>query len=86
MTVPGADRTLTALRIAVVGGVPASLGGGGLEVQVRETVAALQRAGHEVFSVAGEPQPRPFDVLHAFSAEPDVCQWLSGTGAATPRR
>lgn len=65
------------MRIAIVGGVPPSLGGGGLETQAAETLAALARAGHEAFHVAREPQPRPFDVLHAIGAEPDVCQWLA---------
>jgi glycosyltransferase involved in cell wall biosynthesis len=66
-----------ALRIAIVGGVPPSLGGGGLEVQLSETMAALARAGHEVFHVGREPSPRPFDVLHAIGAEPDICHWLT---------
>jgi glycosyltransferase involved in cell wall biosynthesis len=65
------------LRIAVIGGVPPSLGGGGLEVQLRETSAALARRGHEVFHVAHETSARPFDLLHAFGAEPDVCQHLA---------
>jgi len=65
------------VRIAVIGGVPPSLGGGGLEVQLRETAAALARRGHEVFHVAREEGVRPFDLLHAFGAEPDVCHQLS---------
>jgi glycosyltransferase involved in cell wall biosynthesis len=60
------------LRIALLGGVPPSLGGGGLEVQLQRTWAALERRGHEVFHVAREPDPRPFDVLHAYSSGPDV--------------
>ncbi len=60
------------LRIALLGGVPASLGGGGLELQMRRTADALGRLGHEVFHVAAEPEPRPFDVLHAFGSERDV--------------
>lgn len=68
---------MTPLRIAILGGVPPSLGGGGLETQMDETLAALQRAGHDAFHVGREPQPRPFDVLHAFGAEPDVCQHLA---------
>jgi glycosyltransferase involved in cell wall biosynthesis len=65
------------LTVALVGGVPPSLGGGGLETQVAETLAALRRAGHEAFHVAREDRARPFDVLHAIGAEPDVCQWLA---------
>ena len=60
------------LRIALVGGVPPSLGGGGLELQLERTWAALERRGHEVFHVAREPAQRAFDVLHAFSSGPDV--------------
>lgn len=61
-----------ALRVALLGGVPASLGGGGLELQMTRTAAALARRGAEVFRAAAEPEPRAFDVLHAFGAEPDV--------------
>jgi glycosyltransferase involved in cell wall biosynthesis len=63
--------------IAFLGGVPPSLGGGGLEVQLRETMAALQRAGHTAFHAAREAEPRGFDVLHAIGAEPDVWQHVS---------
>ncbi len=65
------------LRIAILGGVPPSLGGGGLETQLNESLAALQRAGHDAFHVGREASARPFDLLHAFGAEPDVCQWIS---------
>jgi glycosyltransferase involved in cell wall biosynthesis len=65
------------LRVALLGGVPASLGGGGLEIQMRRTAAALGRLGHDVFDVAREPEPRPFDVLHAFSTGHDVAFQLS---------
>lgn len=65
------------LRIAVLGGIPPSLGGGGLEVQLRETAAALARRGHDVFHVAQVLDARPFDLLHAFGAEPDVCHQLT---------
>jgi glycosyltransferase involved in cell wall biosynthesis len=61
-----------ALRIAILGGVPASLGGGGLEVQMARTHAALAARGHDVFHVSGQSEPRGFDVLHVFSSEPDV--------------
>ncbi len=64
------------LRVTVLGGVPPVLGGGGLEHQARETVAALGRRGHEAFFAAREPAPRPFDLLHAFGSEPDTWQWL----------
>jgi glycosyltransferase involved in cell wall biosynthesis len=67
---------MTGLRIGILGGVPAPLGGGGLEVQARETGAALRRRGHEVFRIAAEEGPRAFDLLHAFGAEADVCHQL----------
>jgi len=73
------------VRVALLGGVPASIGGGGLELQLRRTHAALTRAGVEVFDVAAEPEPRPFDILHAFSAEPGVAHaihhWRRGRTA-----
>jgi glycosyltransferase involved in cell wall biosynthesis len=65
------------LRIALLGGVPPSLGGGGLEVQLEQTRAALERAGHDAFAAARPATPRPFDVLHAIGAELDVCQHLA---------
>ncbi len=64
------------LRVALVGGIPPTLGGGGLETQLEQTLAALQRRGVEAFHAGREAAPRPFDVLHAIGAEPDVCQWL----------
>ena len=60
------------MRIALLGGVPASLGGGGLEIQMRRTGEALAARGHEVFAVAQAAEARPFDVLHAFGADGDV--------------
>jgi glycosyltransferase involved in cell wall biosynthesis len=64
------------LRVAFVGGVPPTLGGGGLETQLEQTMAALRRRDVEVFHAGREAAARPFDVLHAIGAEPDVCQWL----------
>jgi glycosyltransferase involved in cell wall biosynthesis len=63
-------------RIALLGGVPSSLGGGGLEVQVDRTRRALAARGLSVFHVALAAKPQPFDVLHAFGAEPDVWHFL----------
>jgi glycosyltransferase involved in cell wall biosynthesis len=60
------------LRIAFLGGVPPSLGGGGLEVQIDRTASALSARGDAVFYVARESSALEFDVLHAFGAEPDV--------------
>lgn len=64
------------LSVALLGGIPPSLGGGGLELQRDRTAAALRARGHEVFQVALESAPRPFDVLHAFGSEVDVWQHL----------
>ena len=64
------------LRVAFVGGVPPTLGGGGLETQLEQTMEALERRGVEAFHAGRELAARPFDVLHAIGAEPDVCQWL----------
>jgi glycosyltransferase involved in cell wall biosynthesis len=64
------------LRVAFVGGVPPSLGGGGLELQMKRTRAALERRGHDVFPVEAA-DPRTFEVLHAFGSEPDVWHALS---------
>lgn len=46
-------------------------------MQLRESAAALARRGHDVFHVGQEPTARAFDLLHAFSAEPNVCQYLT---------
>ncbi len=56
------------LRVALLGGVPPALGGGGLERQMQRTAEGLQRLGHTVVDV---DDAVPFDVLHAFGAEPD---------------
>jgi glycosyltransferase involved in cell wall biosynthesis len=64
------------LRVGVIGGVPPSLGGGGLERQKRETAEALRRRGHTVVDL-GAADTVEFDVLHAFGAEPDVCHVIS---------
>jgi glycosyltransferase involved in cell wall biosynthesis len=64
------------LRIALLGGIPPSLGGGGLEVQMDRTASALRLRDHDVFHVARESAAREFDLLHAFGAEPDVWQAL----------
>lgn len=61
----------------MMGGIPASLGGGGLEMQRDRTAEALARTGVDVFHVAREAQPRAFDVLHCFGSEIDVCHQLT---------
>jgi len=65
------------LTVGLLGGIPPSLGGGGLELQVARTAAALERRGHRVVHVDREAEPRPFDVLHAFGSEPDIWHRLT---------
>lgn len=60
----------------MLGGIPASLGGGGLEVQIRETMAALRARSHEVLHLSSQSDAVPFEILHAFGSEPDVCHLL----------
>ena len=43
------------LRIGFLGGVPPAMGGGGLEVQMRRTAAALEARGHSVVALASAP-------------------------------
>jgi glycosyltransferase involved in cell wall biosynthesis len=64
------------LKIAVLGGVPASLGGGGLELQRDRTIAALRARGHDVFRVEAAETARGFDILHAFGSEVDVSHYV----------
>jgi glycosyltransferase involved in cell wall biosynthesis len=56
----------------MLGGIPAALGGGGLELQVARTAAALSRRGHEVVRVEHADAADSFDVLHAFGSEPST--------------
>ena len=62
------------MRIGLLGGVPAAMGGGGLEVQIASTAAALSRRGHEVVHVERADADVRWDVLHAIGAEAGV-QW-----------
>jgi len=61
-----------ALRVALLGGVPGLLGGGGLELQVRHTAAALRRRGHDARAVVEAPPDWEFDVLHVVGHTADV--------------
>ena len=60
------------MRIGILGGVPPALGGGGLEVQLARTAAALAVRGHEIVRVECAPADAEWDVLHAFGAEGNV--------------
>jgi glycosyltransferase involved in cell wall biosynthesis len=61
-----------ALRIGFLGGIPPAMGGGGLEVQMERTAAALVARGHSVVRVAAAGADATWDVMHAFGAEGDV--------------
>jgi glycosyltransferase involved in cell wall biosynthesis len=56
----------------VLGGIPATLGGGGLEVQRDATLDALRARGHDAFLAESAPATRSFDLLHIFGSEADV--------------
>jgi glycosyltransferase involved in cell wall biosynthesis len=60
------------LTVGFIGGVPRALGGGGLELQIERTGAALERLGHRVVRVECAEADARVDVLHAFHAEPLV--------------
>ncbi len=60
------------LRVGTIGGVPAALGGGGLERQIGSTVAALRARGLDVRELHEAPADWGFDVLHAFGHTADV--------------
>lgn len=64
------------LTIGFLGGVPAMLGGGGLELQMARTAAALGALGHDVVHVECAGPDQRVDVLHAFHAEPAVWAWM----------
>jgi glycosyltransferase involved in cell wall biosynthesis len=60
------------MRVGLLGGMPAALGGGGLEVQIAHTAAALEARGHEIVRVECANGDARWDVLHAFGAEGNV--------------
>jgi glycosyltransferase involved in cell wall biosynthesis len=64
------------LRVAVLGGVPRTLGGGGLEIQIARTTAALHERGVDMRSVHAAPAEWEFDVLHVFGHTADVGHFL----------
>ena len=64
------------LSIAILGGVPPAMGGGGLEHQMQRTAEALRAAGHAVERVESLPADVSFDVLHAFRAELQLYELL----------
>jgi glycosyltransferase involved in cell wall biosynthesis len=62
--------------VAVLGGVPSVLGGGGLEIQIERTSAALRDRGLDVRHVRDAPPDWAFDVLHVFGHTADVGHYL----------
>ena len=73
------------MRIGLIGGVPAALGRGGLDVHIEATAAGLGRAGHEVVRVDAATPAGAWDVLHGFGAEPNLWHLLRNwAGPRTP--
>lgn len=68
--------TRRALRIAVAGGIPPSIGGGGLEIQRAATADGLRRLGCEIVEVERAPADASWDLLHVFGSEPDTFHLL----------
>lgn len=64
------------LRVGILGGVPALLGGGGLEIQAARTAAALRERGHDVRYVQHAEAEWTPDVLHVFGHTADVGHFL----------
>lgn len=67
---------MSGLRVALLGGAPPPLGGGGLERQMEWTASALRARGHEVTKAQLMPGDAEFDIVHAFSSGADVWQNL----------
>lgn len=65
-----------AIRVAMVGGVPPLLGGGGLERQMARTASALNARGHDARPVASFAADDQVDLVHAFGCGADVWQQL----------
>jgi glycosyltransferase involved in cell wall biosynthesis len=64
------------LRVGILGGVPAVLGGGGLEIQAARTADALRERGHDVRHVQRADADWSPDVLHVFGHTADVGHFL----------
>lgn len=64
------------LRVALLGGVPELLGGGGLELQLRRTAAALRALGHDARPIAEWGAGDEVDVVHAFNHGGDVVHFV----------
>lgn len=64
------------LRIALLGGVPELLGGGGLEHQLRRTSAALRELGHDARPAHAWSAGDAIDVVHAFNHGGDIAHFV----------
>lgn len=64
------------MRVAILGGIPRGLGGGGLEIQMRESARALSALGVDVVDPWLDPADAPVDVIHLFGADPSTWQYL----------
>jgi glycosyltransferase involved in cell wall biosynthesis len=64
------------LRVGILGGVPAVLGGGGLEIQAERTAAALRERGHDVRHVQRAERDWAPELLHVFGHTADVGHFL----------
>src|SRR5438445_608528 len=64
------------LRIAFLGGLPAIIGRGGLEIQMDRTADGLRSLGHEVVRAEMANADVAFDVLHVFGSEPTAWHLL----------
>lgn len=60
------------MKVGLLGGVPAAIGGGGLELQIDRTAAALSERGHDIVRVERADADSRWDVLHAIGAEAGV--------------
>ncbi len=67
---------VSALTLGFVGGVPAVMGGGGLEIQIAQTARALEGLGHRVVRLECAAADDGIDVVHGFHAEPALWHWL----------
>jgi glycosyltransferase involved in cell wall biosynthesis len=62
--------------VGILGGVPALLGGGGLEIQAARTADALRERGHDVRHAQSADAGWSPDVLHVFGHTADVGHFL----------
>lgn len=67
---------MAVFRVAMVGGVPPLLGGGGLERQLDQTARALVARGHDARPVADFRADEAVDIVHSFGCGADVWQQL----------